>query len=72
MEEQKGNLNKSIREESSVNRKSQQRMKRAVMAGISSGIGASQMQKGSIDVTMNYDETTIGNNLTANWNIEKL
>ncbi len=39
------------------------------MAGISSGIGASQMTKGSVDVSMTYDETTVATTLNSGNNI---
>ena len=38
----------------------------AVMAGAASSMGASQMTKGSVDIKLDYDETTIGNNLKGN------
>jgi hypothetical protein len=38
----------------------------AAMAGISSGVGVSSMTKGSVDVTMSYDETIVGTMLMGN------
>ncbi|MDR0675856.1 MAG: hemagglutinin repeat-containing protein, partial [Elusimicrobiota bacterium] len=41
----------------------------AVMAGASSAYGASQMTKGREDISMKYDETTVGSSLTAGNNV---